>query len=162
MVSRFREVMMRKVWRSPLFVWLIFILGVSIVAGVIVNIPKSTVENLRFEVWTDKTPFGINETITIHLKIFNPKFSQVCLHFNSAYQFDYIIFDQANNRLYRWSDDKGFIQMLTKICVRPLSNVERTFSHVPEYYLLQPGMYTIRGVVVGYFLKDTTIEVLET
>jgi hypothetical protein len=46
MVSRFREVMMRKVWRIPLFVLLIFILEVSIVAVIIVNIPKSTVENL--------------------------------------------------------------------------------------------------------------------
>ena len=162
MVSRIREVMMKKIWRIPLFVLLIIILGVSIVAGVIVNVPKSTVQDLRFEVWTDKKTYGINETITIHLKIVNPTFSQVCLNFNSAYQVDYIIFDQANNQLYRWSDDKGFIAVLTKICVRPLSNVERTFSHAPKYYLLQPGMYTIRGVVVGYFFKDTTIEVLET
>jgi len=166
MVSRIREVMMKKIWRIPLFLLLIIILGVSIVAGVIANIPKSTVQNLRFEVWTNKKTYGINETITIHLKIVNPTFSQICLHFSSAYQFDYIIFDQANNQLYRWSDDKGFIAVLTKICVRPLSNVERTFNHAPKYYLLQPGIYTIRGVVVGYFLKDTTIyyapEVAET
>ncbi len=162
MVSRIREVMMKKVWRIPLFVLLIVLLGVSIVAGVIVNIPKSTVENLRFEVWTNKKTYGINETITIHLKISNPTFSQVCLNFTSGYQFDYIIFDEDNNQLYRWAAGKEFIQALTKICVHPLSNVERTFNHVTEYYLLQPGMYTIRGVVVGYFLEDTTIEVLET
>jgi len=162
MVSRIREVMVKRVWRIPLFVLLIIILGVSIVAGVIVNIPKSTVQNLRFEVWTDKKTYGINETITIHLKIVNPTFSQVCLHFNSGHQFDYMIFDQTNNQLYRWSQGHPFPQMLTKICVRPLSNVERTFSHSSKKYLLQPGIFTIRGVVVGYFFKDTTIEVLET
>jgi len=162
MVSRIREVMMKRIWRIPLFVLLIIILGVSIVAGVIAFVPKSTVQDLRFEVWTDKNTYGINETITIHLKIVNPTFFQVCLHFNSAYQVDYIIFDQANNQLYEWSDGKGFIAVLTGICVGPLSNHERTFNHAPEYYLLQPGIYTIRGVVVGYFLEDTTIEVLET
>jgi len=162
MTSRIKEVMMKKIWRIPIFLLLIVIFGVSIVAGVMTSIPQSTVQDLRFEVWTDKETYGVNETITIHLKIINPTFSQVCLNFNSAYQFDYIIFDQANNRLYRWSDDKSFIAVLTKICVRPLSNVERTFSHAPKYYLLQSGMYIIRGLVAGYFAKDTTIEVLET
>jgi len=84
MVSRIREVMVKKVWRIPLFVLLVIILGISIVAGVIANIPKSTVEDLRFEVWTDKKTYGINETITIHLKIVNPTFSQVCLNFSSG------------------------------------------------------------------------------
>jgi len=162
MVSRIREVMMKKIWRIPLFVLLIIILGVSIVAGVIAFAPKSTVQDLRFEVWTDKNTYGINETITIHLKIVNPTFSQVCLHFSSGCQFDYIIFDQANNQLYRWAADKEYIAMETKICVGPLSSHKRTFNHAPKYYLLQPGIYTIRGVVVGYFLKDTRIEVLET
>jgi hypothetical protein len=162
MVSRIREVMMKRIWRIPLFVLLIIILGVSIVAGVIAIVPKSTVQDLRFEVWTDKNTYGINETIIIHLKIVNPTFSQVCLNFSSAYQFDYIIFDQANNQLYRWASDKEFLAVLTKICVGPLSSHKRTVSHAPKYYLLQPGIYTIRGVVDGYFLKDTTIEVLET
>ena len=159
MVGKIREVMMKKVWRIPLFVLLIIILGVSIVAGVIANIPKSTVQNLRFEVWTDKKTYGINETITIHLKIANPTLSQVCLNFNSAYQVDYIIFDQANNQLYRWSDHKDFIPVLTKICVRPFSSIRRDFNHAPKHYLLEPGMYTVRGLVAGYFAKDTTIEV---
>ena len=162
MASRIREVMMKKIWRVPIFFLLIIILGVSIVAGVMANIPKPTAQDLIFKVWTDKKTYGVNETITIHLKIINPTFSRICLHFSSGYQFDYIILDQTNNQLYKWSRDKVFIQALTEICVGALSSHERTFNHTPKYYPLQPGMYTIRGVVVGYFVNDTTIEVSET
>jgi len=162
MTSRIKEVMMKKIWRIPIFLLLIVIFGVTIVAGVMTSIPESTAQDLRFEVWTDKETYGVNETITIHLKIINPTLSKVSLHFSSAYQLDYIILDQNNTQLYEWSNDKAFILELTEIRIGPLSSYKRTFNHAPKYHSLQPGMYTIRGLVVGHFAKDTTIEVLET
>jgi hypothetical protein len=162
MTSRIKEVMMKKIWRIPIFLLLILIFGVSIIAGVIISIPESTVQNLKFEVWTDKETYGINETITIHLKIINPTLSEVSLHFNSGCQLDYIILDQNNTQLYRWANDKDVIQVLTEIRIGPFSSHKRTFNHAPKDHSLQLGMYTIRGLVVGYFAKDTTIEVLET
>jgi hypothetical protein len=162
MTGRIKEVMMKKNWRIPIFLLLIIIFGVSIIAGVIISIPESTVQNLKFEVWTDKETYGVNETITIHLKIINPTLSTVSLHFNSAYQLDYVILDQNDTQLYRWSNDKGFIQVLTEIRIDPFSSHKRTFNHAPESHSLQLGMYTIRGLVVGYFAKNTTIQVLET
>jgi hypothetical protein len=162
MASRIKEVMMKKIWRIPIFLLLIIIFGVSIIAGVMTSIPESTVQNLKFEVWTDKETYGVNETITIHLKIINPTLSTVSLHFNSGYQLDYIILDQNNTQLYKWSNDKDFIAALTEIHIGPFSSHKRTFNHASEHHSLQLGMYTIRGLVVGYFAKDTTIEILET
>jgi hypothetical protein len=162
MTSRINEVMMKKIWRIPIFLLLIVIFGVSIIVGAIISIPESTVQNLRFEVWTDKETYEVNETITIHLKIINPTLSEVSLHFNSGYQLDYIILDQNNTQLYKWSNDKMFLQILTGIRIDPFSSHKRTFNHAPKHHSLQLGMYTIRGLVVGYFAKDTTIEVLET
>jgi hypothetical protein len=153
---------MKKIWRIPIFLLLIIIFGVSVIAGVIISIPESTVQNLKFEVWTDKETYEVNETITIHMKIINPTLSELSLHFSSSYQFDYIILDQNNTRLYRWSDDRFFLQVLTEIRIGPFSSHKRTFNHAPKHYSLQPGMYTIRGLVVGYFAKNTTIEVSET
>ena len=162
MTSRIKEVMMKKIWRIPIFLLLIVIFGVSIIAGAMISIPESTVHNLKFEVCTDKETYGVNETITIHLKIINPTLSTISLHFNSGYQLDYIILDQNDTQLYRWSNDKMFLQVFTGIRIDPFSSHKRTFNHAPESHSLQPGMYTIRGLVVDYFAKDTTIQVLET
>ncbi len=156
--------MMKRVWKITVFLLLIIVAGASIVAGVVTIFPKSTVQDLRVEVWTDKKTYGVNENITIHLKIVNPTLSQIILHFNSAFQFDYIIFDQANNQLYQWSSNKRFAQMLTEIRVSPLNSYEKTFDYTSYHplYPLQPETYTIRGVVVGYFSENTTVKISGT
>jgi hypothetical protein len=161
MANRISEVMSKKVWKVPLLVLLIITLGGSVVAFVSIQaLLKSGAQDLMFEVSTDKKTYELNETIGIKLELINPTHSRICLNFNSAYQFDYRILDQAGNNLYTWSETRDFVQMLTSIHVNPHSSYEKAFNHLSQDFSLQQGVYTIKGIVVNYFLKDTTIEVL--
>jgi len=161
MANRIREVISKKVWKVPLLVLLIITLGGSIVGFVSIQaLLKSGAQDLMFEVSTDRKTYELNETIGIKLKLINPTHSRICLNFNSAYQFDYRILDEAGNNLYTWSETRDFVQMLTSIHVDPHSSYEKAFNHLSQDFSLQKGVYTIRGIVVNYFIHETTIEVL--
>lgn len=119
---------------------------------------NATARDLIFMFSTDGQSYDVNETIMILLRLINPTDSLITLDFSSGYQFDYTI-TSAKGQLYRWSDDKAFIQMLTNIKINPHDSYTRTFNHTPEDYPLLPGSYSIEGVVVGYFTERTTIEI---
>lgn len=168
MISRTRKILTKRIWKIPVFLLLVVVFGAYIIVSVMVNIPEFTPHILIFDVWTDKETYELNETIEIHLLLINPTLSVVDLIFRNSYTHDYIILNQNNNELYQMSNDFRFFQAITHIRIGPLSSHKRTYKHLPKFYLLQLGKYTIRGVIVGYglretrFAKETTIEVLET
>lgn len=171
LASRIRKTIMKRIWK----IVILLLLGVYVVVSVMANIPEYTSRILVFEVWTDERirTYELNETITIHLTLFNPTIAIVDLDFGSSHTHDYIILDKDNNELYRWSENFFFAAMEEKIRIIPLSWHTRTFKHSAGAYQLQPGKYTIRGVIVGYHgwnsypsrdarFKDTTIRIIET
>lgn len=125
------------------------------------GLPSRSTLHLIFEVTTDKRAYKTNETIVIKMNITNPTDSDVWLNFSSGYQFDYMIISAGGQVLYRWSDNKAFIMVLTHIKISAHSSYVRVFHHTPTDYPLKPGKYMIEGVVVGYFTGSTEIEVLD-
>lgn len=112
------------------------------------------------EVFTDKTVYKINETITIYINVTNPTDSSIILQFRSSHQFDYEIRDRSNNLIYRWSDDKVFLMVLTSITIPAGESYVASFAHTPQDFSLEPRTYIIAGVVVGYDVDTTLIEVI--
>jgi len=111
------------------------------------------------EVCTDKKVYKINETITIYINVTNPTDSPIILQFMSSHQFDYEIRDRCKNPVYRWSDDKFFLTVLTSITIPAGESYVMSFTHTPQDWSLKPGTYIIAGVVVGYDVDTTLIEV---
>jgi len=111
------------------------------------------------EVYTDKKVYKINEMITIYIDVTNPTDSPIILQFRSSHQFDYEVRDRCNNPVYRWSDDKFFLTELTSITIPSGESYEMSFTHTPQDWSLEPGTYIIAGVVVGYDVDTTLIEV---
>jgi len=173
LASRIKKVLTKRIWRIPIFLLLVVVFGAYVIVSVIAAIPHFTHHFLTFEVRTDKRTYTLNETISVHLTLFNPTLAPVKLHFGTSYRHDFIILDEDNNELYKWSDSMGFLWIDTEIHIAPLSRHTRTLTHYSFRYQLQPGNYTIRGVIVGYHgwgnpfnrndrFKDTTIRIVET
>jgi len=111
------------------------------------------------EVFTDKTVYKINETIMIYINVTNPTDSPIILQFSSSHQFDYEIRGRYNNLIYRWSDGKAFLTVLTNITIPAGESYVKSFTHTPQDCSLKPGSYIITGVVVGYNVDTTCIKV---
>jgi len=112
------------------------------------------------EVCTDKKLYKINEMITIYINVTNPIDSPIILQFRSSHQFDYEIRDRCNNLIYRSSDYKFFLTVLTSITIPSGESYVMSFTHTPQDWSLKPGTYVIAGVVVGYDVDTTLIEVI--
>ena len=168
MASRIKKVLTKRIWKIPIFLLLAVLFGAYVIGSVIASIPQFTHHFLTFEVRTDKGTYRLNETISVHLTLFNPTLAPVKLRFGSSHTHDFIILDEDNNELYRWSDSFLFTLMVEDLHIGPLSWHTRTLTHYSFRYQIQPGKYTIRGVIVGYLgwdrndrFKDTTIEIIE-
>jgi len=171
--NRIRKVLTKRIWRVPVFLLLVVVFGAYVIVSVIAAIPEFTPRFLTFEVRTDKRTYRLNETISVHLTLFNPTLAPVKLRFGSSHKHDFIILDEDNNELYRWSDSFMFTCMEEELHIGPLSWHKRTLTHYSFRYQLQPANYTIRGVIVGYHnwdsypgrearFKDTTIRIIKT
>lgn len=130
------------------------------VSNVEANHEENSDSTLIVEVFTDKTVYKINETITIHINVMNPTDSLMILGFSSSYQFDYEVRDTYNNLVYRWSDDKVFLMVLTSITISAGDSYVGSFTHAPQDCSLELGNYAITGIVVGYDADATLIEVI--
>jgi len=171
--SRIKKILTKRIWKIPIFLLLAVVFGAYVIVSVIAAIPEFTPRFLTFEVRTDKGTYALSEAISVHLTLFNPTLAPVKLQFGSAHTHDFIILDENDNELYRWSDSMVFLLIETEIHIAPLSRHTRTLTRYSFRYQLQPGNYTIRGIIVGYHgwgsypgrdarFKDTTIRIVET
>ena len=123
---------------------------------------KASPSSITVEVFTDQFIFHTDETITIHIKVTNPTNSSIKLRFPTSFQFDYIIRDIFGREIYRWSADKGFLQVFTQIRIPPQSYYLKNFTHEPSEFSLFPGVYSIEGRVGAYGSDITWIVVVPT
>ena len=61
--------------------------------------------------------------------------------------------------VYKWSEDKMFIQVLTEVTVPAGSYYEWPFVHTADDHYLSPGHYGLEGIVVGYGSDNTEFTV---
>jgi hypothetical protein len=92
----------------------------------------------------------VGEVIGIRLVLINPTLSEIRLVFGNGHWIDYeIISDGAV--LYRWDDHWTFSQQVWSLTMPPLEVRECDFPYPHgDYPLLNPGVYLVRGIVVGY------------
>jgi len=87
------------------------------------------------------------ETTSVNLTITNDRTESVELTFPTSKQFDFIVLDTAQQTVYRWSQDKVFLTVLTQIELQAGESTTRTLTwscNLPE------GDYTVVGLVEAY------------
>jgi len=111
--------------------------GLSRVSGVEVSDPA-----IEISVTTDRAAYGPDEPIAIRLDVANRTDTSVVFHFSDGQRYDFLIQDVSGETLWRWSADKGFIQMLGEEVLGPGETL--TFSETFEGQLT-PGTYAVVG-----------------
>ncbi len=122
---------------------------------VIIYVTKAQMSPLTILVTTDRAEYFEKELIVISIIAKNESSQPITLKFNSGYQVDYII-----DSSYRWSKDKGFIQMLTEVVLPPFGTKTWKLTHDSKNIPLSIGNHMIRGEIINYGSKETFISVV--
>jgi len=90
---------------------------------------------------------GNGEPITMALKVFNNTEEEITFHFNTSQRYDFVIADEEENKIWRWSRDRMFAMVLGEETLGP-DNPEVTYT--AQYKSeLSPGYYKITGILVA-------------
>jgi hypothetical protein len=105
---------------------------------------------------TDKHSYQwIVEPVAVTVTVMNIGSSSVNLTFPTSQLYDIIIKNKRDIEIYRWSDNKYFIQVITEILLQPGEAMNwdiawyqqgRIFRFLP-YRMLIPGTYSIQGII---------------
>ena len=93
---------------------------------------------------TDKPRYAPGEAIALTLTATNDGGQPITLHFSSGQRYDFTVEDAAGRTVWRWSAEKGFIQMLGDETVA--AGGELVYRERFEERLA-PGTYRITGMV---------------
>ena len=113
----------------------------SCASGVEVSDPA-----IEVSVTTDRAAYAPDEPIAMRLNVTNRTDTSVVFHFSDGQRYDFLIQDVSGDTLWRWSADKGFIQVLGEEHLAPsdtLTYRERFEGRLP------PGTYTVVGMLVA-------------
>jgi len=103
--------------------------------------------NYGISMSTDKMSYSVGEPIKMTLKIFNYTEEDIVFHFNTAQRYDFIIEDEMENEIWRWSKNRMFAMVLGEEVLRP-DNPEIIYT--AEYKgKLRPGYYKVTGILVA-------------
>ena len=105
--------------------------------------------NYGISLSTDNTSYCDGEYIKIALKIFNYTDEQISFQFNSSQRYDFIIADEEENEIWRWSKDRMFAMLLGEETLG-LNNNNTTVVYTERVNTkLAPGYYKITGIFVS-------------
>ena len=103
--------------------------------------------NYGISIMTDKMSYSIGEPVKMTLKVFNYTEEDLAFQFNTGQRYDFIIEDEEENEVWRWSQDMMFAMVLGEETLGP-TNPEIIYT--TEYRSkLNPGYYKITGILVA-------------
>jgi len=87
---------------------------------------KKDIENkeIKNNVKVDTDAKMTNDGLVLKLKITNRGSKDVVIEHTAANKYDFVLFDEAGNEIYRWSDGKVFLMILTQTTIKPGESVE--------------------------------------
>ena len=101
------------------------------------------------EYWTDFMPPGWRPpVISMGIKVYNHSRIPVRFQFTTSQRYDFSIYNSRGYEVWRWSDDKAFLQVLGEIVLNPGESVVYTTSikFVDKNKRSMPvDLYTLKG-----------------
>ena len=108
---------------------------------------EETNMNYGISIMTDKMSYSVGESIIMTFKVFNYTKADITFHFNTAQRYDFIIEDEEENEVWRWSKDRMFAMVLGEEVIGPY-NPEVIYT--AEYNdRISPGYYKVTGILVA-------------
>lgn len=111
--------------------------------------------NLIFCISTDKEVYEENEPVVITLTLINQSDEQITLVFHN---YPYVGYQIYNDYVY----PEMVNPVVTYLDMEPYEEKSWEYTHLPEWYFLYAGTYSILGFIVGYGSDYTTITVVST
>ncbi|RLF52925.1 MAG: hypothetical protein DRN19_00105 [Thermoplasmata archaeon] len=111
----------------------------------LVDIPvvnRPPLENLTVSVTLDRYNVSVNETVNISVSVTNIDDRLINLTFPTAKTGDFSIVDPDGTEVYRWSEGKYFIQVITTLTIKPKETITLLTD---EWKPSIEGTYTIRA-----------------
>lgn len=96
--------------------------------------------------------FSQGEAVHMQLSLKNNAASERTLNFSSSQQYDLEVRDAEGEQVWRWSDDRAFLQMLTELSLAPnqTHKVEEVWDQSSSSgAAVPPGRYTVKGYFLG-------------
>src|SRR5690554_2717163 len=86
--------------------------------------------------------------IRMALQVYNYSQLPVTFDFTTSQRYDFAIYDSMGREVWRWSDDKGFLQVIGQLILQPGESVVYTAEHVFTDKNGEPmptDLYTLKG-----------------
>ncbi|NLW09809.1 MAG: hypothetical protein GX036_08105 [Firmicutes bacterium] len=86
--------------------------------------------------------------IKMALQVYNYSQIPVTFDFTTSQRYDFAIYDSRGREVWRWSDDKGFLQVIGQLILQPGESVVYTAEHVFTDKNGEPmptDLYTLKG-----------------
>jgi len=108
---------------------------------------EETNMNYGISMVTSKISYSVGEPIKMTLKIFNSIQEDVAFHFNTSQRYDFIIEDEEENKIWRWSEDKMFTMVLGEENLGPTTTeITYTAEYTDKH---SPGYYKVTGIFIA-------------
>jgi len=102
--------------------------------------------------------FRVGEVLSFSLEISNTQDKTLKLFFPTSKIYDFAVYDESGKEVYRWSRNKLFTQVITRIVLKPKET--KVFSLEWDQKVgfggekAKPGKYQIIGEVGPFWLED--------
>ena len=119
------------------------------------------------EYWTDFMPPGWRApVIRMALRVFNHSYMPVTFDFTTSQRYDFAIYNSNGTEVWRWSDDKAFLQVLGQVTLEPGESVRYAVKHKfvdscndTKEKTMPVDLYTLKGELTA---RDTQLLVPRT
>jgi hypothetical protein len=119
----------------------------------------------RPEYWTDFMPPGWRPpVIPMRIQVYNHSRIPVRFHFTTSQRYDFSIYNSRGYEVWRWSDDKAFLQVQGEIILNPGESVTYTTSikFVDKNGEAMPvDLYTLKGELTAVDLSRNLPRVMQ-
>jgi hypothetical protein len=113
---------------------------------------------LDVNISTDKTFYESDENISIMITLTNKKDNNVTLEFPDSQIADYEVLNEQGDRIFLWSFDKGFADVITPVTILSGETLEifstKWYQIDNAGFIVPSGNYSIRGWIPGFYYSD--------
>jgi hypothetical protein len=105
---------------------------------------------LRLRMHLAKSSYSIGEDLRPELSLQNTLATPVTMVFPSSQKFDFFVADRGGKEVYRWSRDKAFLAVISKVTLGPGESIDQQLSW--KIQDVPPGDYMVTGETAEFFI----------
>jgi len=109
--------------------------------------PSTVNDGIRVVLSVDRATYAAGDSLNVGLWLSNVSGQPQVLRFNTSQRYDFIVLDESESEVFRWSSDQGFLQVLGEEELRAEDPEMRWSERIPAPEA--PGTYRLRVVITA-------------